>query len=1113
MEEIIQDPPSLATKLPKYRPPKQLGIFFQRTTHSIHTGFLGKSNFTSDENKHIGRDQTSGFALNWGKLKCQQNEQNTKYNFSSTIEKVHHKQLSSSHLAEKDGSRIAIGAKNLKQSNLLVSQKQDLNENLLSGLANSNRLTKNPQLQRASYSRVNSFKIQSNGYYNNKPPTGLMRPRANSATTRNFSNKALVQQKDNRKTFTNIRRSQSFSHSVSNSLLPSAHLVRSHSFNRDVDVLSPYETQQVPVSISVKPSLLSRTARQHDLPNGNESQIKSNITRTYPVGSASCIKKPGFSNISDQIVPSGYKFNRPSLLKPTRSQITKELITNGTKNSFVSCLTDNTESSLKRTVELTDEHNILNERDLVIDNYFICDKLEKQGSKDSSGEDIDELSISSLSSSDKNDLTEDFSDEFLDLDDGNKTILVESEKSLLEKSPVEFAEDLLVTNKRNVGERDDWIGMDIAVERDVQGLERDVQDLESDVQGIERDVQGLENAVNSFEEKRISPDMGYRDPSSLELSPSDSSDGTYMWDEEGMEPIGNVLPCGSYESSEMNSLDILNNLDSCDLEDDDLMLDVDLPEDTTCDNGKGETMSHFERTDWNRRQQAFWKRTPPRLNAQEQYHLSNSEHYHNGRMGLSENTVMLDEMTLRHMVQDCTAVKTQLLKLKRLLQQEGESGSLTDIPFSIPSTPEPQETGALWKTEELLNEIQQLKEESKKKDEKINQLELRLKATCKCQQESQEPKREKPKQYNKYTQTTWKRHSPPVLQCSTNNPSSSDIIMVNLIAQPQPEVPSKPEQPTQSSGSNNTDDLIKVPENELSVLLSTQLKINDVEDYPDKVKSTEEHTQSSEHLEYKKKVKKQLLNSDTPSPLSMEANKNQKSLIKPSSSFGNLQRPKTLQLLKPKKQATAGHQGIGSSQLQPVSDTHTLSQLSNGSQHVVTKMQQPLCNNLLVREYTMHLSSEKASDTLHKSCVVKKQSPSIQNKPGSRQQDLLAPANSLKLPTAELLPVHPQVPATESSQYNYKQIPKGSVLRPSSTFASKLKKPSSPKPDLFNHGAATHDCPKSLFKATSSVIPRSPSYVKEIQLESVENAAPKRQSRLPQPKTHKEDKNLKSDMR
>ena len=33
------------------------------------------------------------------------------------------------------------------------------------------------------------------------------------------------------------------------------------------------------------------------------------------------------------------------------------------------------------------------------------------------------------------------------------------------------------------------------------------------------------------------------------------------------------------------------------------------------------------------------------------------------------NAVILDEMALRHMVQDCTAVKAQLLKLKRLLHQ------------------------------------------------------------------------------------------------------------------------------------------------------------------------------------------------------------------------------------------------------------------------------------------------------------------------------------------------------------------------------------------------------------------------------------------------------------
>lgn len=52
----------------------------------------------------------------------------------------------------------------------------------------------------------------------------------------------------------------------------------------------------------------------------------------------------------------------------------------------------------------------------------------------------------------------------------------------------------------------------------------------------------------------MSSDVDYRASSSLELSPSDSSDGTYMWDEEGLEPMGNLQPCGSYDTSEMNSI-------------------------------------------------------------------------------------------------------------------------------------------------------------------------------------------------------------------------------------------------------------------------------------------------------------------------------------------------------------------------------------------------------------------------------------------------------------------------------------------------------------------------------------------------------------------------------
>uniref|UniRef100_A0ACB8F8D7 Serine-rich coiled-coil domain-containing protein 2 n=1 Tax=Sphaerodactylus townsendi TaxID=933632 RepID=A0ACB8F8D7_9SAUR len=63
-----------------------------------------------------------------------------------------------------------------------------------------------------------------------------------------------------------------------------------------------------------------------------------------------------------------------------------------------------------------------------------------------------------------------------------------------------------------------------------------------------------ENAKQPSGSNVISSDVDYRAGSSFELSPSDSSDGTYMWDEEGLEPIGSVHPCGSYDSSEMNSI-------------------------------------------------------------------------------------------------------------------------------------------------------------------------------------------------------------------------------------------------------------------------------------------------------------------------------------------------------------------------------------------------------------------------------------------------------------------------------------------------------------------------------------------------------------------------------
>lgn len=55
----------------------------------------------------------------------------------------------------------------------------------------------------------------------------------------------------------------------------------------------------------------------------------------------------------------------------------------------------------------------------------------------------------------------------------------------------------------------------------------------------------------------LSPERGDApQASSVELSPSNSSGGTYMWDEEGFEPLGGpgTHQLDSYDDSELNSM-------------------------------------------------------------------------------------------------------------------------------------------------------------------------------------------------------------------------------------------------------------------------------------------------------------------------------------------------------------------------------------------------------------------------------------------------------------------------------------------------------------------------------------------------------------------------------
>ncbi|XP_074686515.1 serine-rich coiled-coil domain-containing protein 2 isoform X1 [Strix aluco] len=858
MEEKNQIRTSLVSRLPKYGT-KTLGSVLQPMPNGTAVSLAG-NNGGKNFGKHNGTVRMSSFSFNWKKSNQYQlhdqngKETNSKHNSNEKLidsEKYSQGALGNDVLRVGLNNTASVASKAAKQTNMFVSSTEELNPKSLPGLSSSAKFAKGTLSGRTSYSGLSAPKSHLNGFYGNRPVVGLQRPRANSSATRTSSGESLAQSTDNSKAFSceKMVRSQSFSHSIQNSFLPTASLTRSHSFNKAVDLTGPYHSQNLAARTSQRSTLLSRNARQLDVPNGNEP-MKYGFTRPYSGMSAPCSKKPPLSNGSGSAPSFGYRLSRPSLLKPTRQRFAGNIIVDGSKSTTSdTCIVENSEISTNINRAIEKNSIIESNAQRTESDESLHESVGKHGSKVMCmSDDGDEISISSLSSSEKNDLSEDFSDDFIDIEDPNRTIQIQQKESCLqelEHGSITSIEPFssFKGSEGSCCNADDWLDINVSA------------------------VDDNSESTKHTAENVISPEMNYRAGSSFELSPSDSSDGTYMWDEEGLEPIGSVHPCGSYESSEMNSIDILNNLDSCDLEDDDLMLDVDLPEDSPHDKEECENMSRYDRQDRNARQhqEGFWKRAPQqRWNTQDHYHLGHTDHYIHGKndlnrgsnylespighfesygapnfyqaprqlVGLPENTVMLDEMTLRHMVQDCTAVKTQLLKLKRLLHQNDENVSLQDIPLSVPSSPEPQEPESTFKMDDLLNEIRQLKDELKKKDETINQLEHQLATRCNCQKDSQKPTGATCAYADKFTQTSWRRSSPQVLQPSSSLPSSTDLAQGKLIKMPHIEVHSEyPKHGLHENSNHQNQNAANVSLtnslNDVNSLVSIQLNIKD----------------------------------------------------------------------------------------------------------------------------------------------------------------------------------------------------------------------------------------------------------------------------------------------
>ncbi|XP_068869164.1 serine-rich coiled-coil domain-containing protein 1 isoform X4 [Aphelocoma coerulescens] len=211
----------------------------------------------------------------------------------------------------------------------------------------------------------------------------------------------------------------------------------------------------------------------------------------------------------------------------------------------------------------------------------------------------------------------------------------------------------------------------------------------------------------------------------------------------------------SSSSSKMNSMDVLNNLGSCELDEDDLMLDLEFleeqhhhrsvcredsyqsivscaavvltPVETTVDTRKKEQMIMPDVS----KQNLSLKLSKEVEQGEARYprvsQLAGSPSVEWPLTGLEEGGG-IESLPFRLMLQDCTAVKTLLLKMKRVLQESTDMSPASST-TSLPVSPLPEEP--LFFKDGIKDECSVLKLQLKERDELIAQLREELeKAQC-----------------------------------------------------------------------------------------------------------------------------------------------------------------------------------------------------------------------------------------------------------------------------------------------------------------------------------------------------------------------------------------------
>uniref|UniRef100_A0A674AXW6 Coiled-coil serine rich protein 2 n=1 Tax=Salmo trutta TaxID=8032 RepID=A0A674AXW6_SALTR len=570
--------------------------------------------------------------------------------------------------------------------------------------------------------------------------SGLVRPRASSSSPRSSSRDSLSQSSDSLKSLTldNMVRSQSFTHFKQIPSPTNLPMARSFSFNRAVELAKPLANTQLqpPRTNHIRPHQLSNGRQGLGMGLGLGTGLgglqypRSLSSAGSPSTTPSALKKTLLPNcVLNKPSALGYRLTRPGQVKQQ-----KPLFTGRVKGEVRAGGVGDGDRAESPPLTLTPDP--LSDSDRT-----------SGGQLRGTGEGLEDMSLSSASSLSRGDTSEEFLDDFNNLADGD------------------------VPDNRTRGST--------ATQTRLRSFLNETMDWnEMSLSGRKEEV-GVRTALDI-----LPPERGdFLQGSSLELSPSNSSGGTYMWDEEDLEPLGpRTHPCESYDDSDrLNSMDILNNLDPlepADLEDDDLMLDVDLPEDgslrtQTTVAPDADEMAHSDRSERGGRK-GHWRRRQPRWNGLDHFHNDNRgpvfqqyEGYtcHGGFMvgprplppvGRHDGySGALDELTLKHMAQDCSSVKNKLLKLKSLLQMEDGGPEVVKE--------DEEDNSTTIQMEELMKEVRELREELRDKDRTVTQLTRQQQVSahadqpgsCHCHQRAPSLEDRQTHQ-DKATQTPWR---------------------------------------------------------------------------------------------------------------------------------------------------------------------------------------------------------------------------------------------------------------------------------------------------------------------------------------------------------------------